>query len=54
VDLWDGVPDMIVATESYQDFRDEWSGVLNLAAKFTMDNSVDAPNPIGAASGITE
>ncbi len=54
VDLWDGVPDMIVATESYQDFRDEWSGVLNLAARFTMDNSVDAPNPIGAASGITE
>ncbi len=30
VDLWEGVPDMLVATESYQHARDEWGGILNI------------------------
>ena len=30
VDLWESVPDMLVATESYQHARDEWSGILNI------------------------
>src|SRR5208283_2088424 len=30
VDRWEGVPDMLVDTESYQHPRDEWSGVLNI------------------------
>ena len=37
VDLWDGVPEMIVATESHQHPRDEWSGVLNLPSLFRID-----------------
>ena len=36
VDIWDGVPDMLVATESYQHPRDEWGGILNLPAKFRL------------------
>ncbi len=34
VDMWDGIPEMIVATESHQHPRDEWSGVLNLPSAF--------------------
>ena len=26
LDMWEATPDMIVATESYQHYRDEWSG----------------------------
>jgi lipopolysaccharide transport system ATP-binding protein len=54
VDLWDGVPDMIVATESHQHVQDEWSGVLNLAARFTLNASIDAPNTIRASPGTIE
>ncbi len=32
LDMWDAVPEMTVATESYQHPRDEWTGVLNLRA----------------------
>ena len=41
VDVWDGVPEMIVATESHQHARDEWGGVLNLPAKLTVDQSLN-------------
>jgi lipopolysaccharide transport system ATP-binding protein len=54
VDLWDGIPDMIVAMESCQHPRDEWSGVLNLVAEFTLDDSMNAPDSIDATSGISE
>jgi hypothetical protein len=30
VDLWDCVPDMIIATEVNQHPQDEWSGILNV------------------------
>jgi len=30
IDVWDGVPDMIVATEPLGHPRDEWAGMLNL------------------------
>jgi hypothetical protein len=30
VDLWDCMPDMIIATEVHQHPRDEWNGVLNV------------------------
>jgi len=54
VDLWDGVPEMVVATDSYQHARDEWTGVLNLPARFTLDELTKASRSIGAVSGIPE
>jgi lipopolysaccharide transport system ATP-binding protein len=39
LDTWDAVPEMIVATESYQHPRDEWCGVLNLPSKFGIASS---------------
>ncbi len=35
LDLWDCVPDMIIATESHQHSMDQWNGILNLPATFT-------------------
>ncbi len=54
VDLWDGVPEMVVATDSYQHARDEWTGLLNLPARFTLDELTKASDAIGAVPGITE
>jgi hypothetical protein len=34
LDLWDCVPDMIIATESHQHSMDQWNGILNLPATF--------------------
>jgi lipopolysaccharide transport system ATP-binding protein len=34
VDVWDCVPEMIVATEVHQHPRDEWNGVLNMPCEF--------------------
>jgi lipopolysaccharide transport system ATP-binding protein len=36
VDYWDCLPEMIVATESYQHSSDEWNGVLNVPCKFAI------------------
>ncbi len=36
VDMGDLVPEMIVATENYQHPRDEWSGILNIPSKFSV------------------
>jgi len=54
VDLWDGVPEMVVATDSYQHARDEWTGLLNLPAKFTLEGHTKASDPIDAVPGNTE
>ena len=35
VDLWEAVPDMLVATENFQHRRDEWSGYLNVPSVFS-------------------
>jgi len=44
VDLWNCVPDMIVAAESHQSSYDEWTGVLNIPDHFEISNdSVKAP-----------
>jgi homopolymeric O-antigen transport system ATP-binding protein len=37
VDWWDCVPEMIVATENHQHWRDEWTGILNIPTKFAID-----------------
>jgi lipopolysaccharide transport system ATP-binding protein len=34
VDQWECVPDMLVATESFQHAQDEWGGVLNIPIAF--------------------
>ena len=36
VDMWDAVPEMIVATESHQHPQDEWAGVLNVLSEFSV------------------
>jgi len=35
LDLWDAVPEMLVATQNHQHRRDEWSGFLNVPSKFS-------------------
>jgi lipopolysaccharide transport system ATP-binding protein len=35
LDMWDAVPDFLVATENYQHQRDEWSGYLNVPSAFS-------------------
>jgi len=35
IDLWDAVPDLLVATENHQHSRDEWSGFLNVPSSFS-------------------
>jgi ABC-type polysaccharide/polyol phosphate transport system ATPase subunit len=42
VDVWSCVPEMIIATESYQHLRDEWNGVLNVPCSFGIQSSRDA------------
>jgi lipopolysaccharide transport system ATP-binding protein len=39
VDLWDCLPEMIIATEVYQHPRDEWTGVLNVPCEFSIRGS---------------
>jgi hypothetical protein len=34
LDLWDCTPEMSIATEIHQHYRDEWNGILNLPATF--------------------
>jgi lipopolysaccharide transport system ATP-binding protein len=36
VDLWDCIPEMIVATEGYQHRTDEWNGILNVPSQFAI------------------
>jgi ABC-type polysaccharide/polyol phosphate transport system ATPase subunit len=39
LDMWDCVPDMIIATEDYQHPQDEWNGVLNVPCQFDVRRS---------------
>ena len=36
VDVWECVPELVVATDPMSHPRDEWSGILNLPAKFSV------------------
>ncbi len=36
VDLWDCVPEMIIATEVHQHARDEWNGILNVPCELVI------------------
>jgi lipopolysaccharide transport system ATP-binding protein len=37
LDLWDCVPDMIIATEVHQHSQDQWNGILNVPCEFVID-----------------
>jgi lipopolysaccharide transport system ATP-binding protein len=37
LELWDVLPEMNIATESNQHYRDEWNGILNLPSEFSVD-----------------
>jgi homopolymeric O-antigen transport system ATP-binding protein len=39
VDLWDAVPEMIVATKNYQHTRDQWNGVFNLPSTLSINSN---------------
>ena len=48
LDMWDAVPELVVATESFQHPSDEWCGALNLPAKFSTAETVSTSSvPIG-------
>jgi lipopolysaccharide transport system ATP-binding protein len=34
IDLWDCIPEMVIATEGYQHPSDEWNGILNVPCEF--------------------
>jgi lipopolysaccharide transport system ATP-binding protein len=51
VDAWDGVPEMVVTTESHQHPRDEWGGILNLPGRLTIDESPRPTVTLGRTSG---
>ena len=34
LDLWDCIPDMVIATDVHQHYMDEWNGILNLPSRF--------------------
>jgi len=40
VDLWNCVPELIVATDSYQHQDDRWNGILNMPSKFHVGEKV--------------
>jgi lipopolysaccharide transport system ATP-binding protein len=42
VDVWECAPEMIVATEVHQHAADEWNGVLNIPARFSILPRVEA------------
>jgi hypothetical protein len=36
LDVWDTLPEMIIATEVHQHHLDEWNGILNIPAKLSI------------------
>jgi lipopolysaccharide transport system ATP-binding protein len=40
IDVWDCLPEMMVATENFQHPQDRWAGVLNLPVGFEVDDEV--------------
>lgn len=38
LDLWDCLPEMIIATEVHQHHMDQWNGVLNIPARFAHEH----------------
>jgi len=36
LDSWDAIPELIIATEGFQHYMDEWNGILNVATEFSI------------------
>src|SRR5260370_25291871 len=41
LDSWEGVPGMVVATESHQHQDDRWNGILNVPSSFEVDGKAE-------------
>jgi hypothetical protein len=54
LDMWDAVPEMILMTESHQHPLDEWTGVLNLPSKFTVQPLGQAPSDVSRTTFVRE
>src|SRR5207253_1587685 len=53
VDAWECVPEMVVATETYQHRSDEWSGALNIPSEFRVTATPpQADSVLAAKQGI--
>ena len=35
IDMWDGIPELIVASQPVTHSRDEWAGILNVPYRFS-------------------
>jgi len=45
LDLWDCLPEMVVATDVHQHHMDEWNGILNLPSRFAIVDGLDDGRP---------
>ncbi len=50
LDLWDCIPQMVIATDVHQHHMDEWNGILNLPSTFA--SVIQEESPIERASHI--
>jgi lipopolysaccharide transport system ATP-binding protein len=52
LDMWEGVPDMLVDTPSYMHSRDEWGGILNIPIAVKVNTSLEPclSNPVSRAA----
>jgi len=46
IDVWDCVPEMIVATEGYQHKYDHWNGLLNIPTAFAISPKATGPDEV--------
>jgi len=44
VDIWDCIPEMMVATENFQHPDDQWSGILNIPVGFEINGEQQSPH----------
>jgi hypothetical protein len=42
LDIWDCMPEMVIATEVHQHPQDEWNGILNIPCEFDICNKQEA------------
>ena len=50
IDVWDCIPEMIIAAEIHQHQRDEWNGVLNVPCGFGIQSSIEVDS-LGSPEG---
>jgi hypothetical protein len=52
LDMWDCIPELIIAAEMHQHPQDEWSGVLNVPCGFTVSNGKE--NQIAGSARVAQ